>query len=156
MRNWIATLSAHVPMRNVIVDTNILIRALIKPTGSDGAIVQLVLQEQLRLYYSAYLLEELLHTLTYPRLQKKYHITQESIDIFIQTLMTWGSMVAVTKRITICRDPDDNELLSLAHSLHQAQPITIITADNDLLILADRFEHIHILTSQEFLKKTTV
>ncbi len=56
--------------------------------------------------------------------------------------------VNVRSKITVCRDPKDNKYLSLAVS---AKATTIISGDNDLLIL-NPFKNISIITPAEFLK----
>lgn len=137
----------------VVVDTNILVRALIKPKSSDGQIFRLVLDEKLELYFSQALLAEITRVLTYPRLQQKYHLTPRSIATFLHAITTFGKLVAPTQTITLCRDPDDNELLSLAASAPSSAPIYVVTADHDLLMLKGAIKAVTIATPQEFLKK---
>lgn len=137
----------------VVVDTNVLVRALLKPKSGDGQIFRLVLDEKLELYFSQALLAEITRVLTYPRLQRKYHLTPRSIATFLHAITTFGKLVAPTQTITLCRDPDDNELLSLAASIASSSMINLITADNDLLVLKDKIKGVAIITPRGFLKK---
>ncbi len=62
-------------------------------------------------------------------------------------LNTLGVWVNVTSDITICRDPKDNYLLSLAKD---GKADYLVTGDQDLLIL-EKFEHTSICTLNQFL-----
>lgn len=139
-------------MLNVVVDTNVLVRAYLKPDSTDGKIIKMVVDGQLNLFYSYSLISELNRVLRYKRL-KKFGVTDEGIEIFLQTILTLGKIISPTKKITICRDPDDNELLSIAKSIYPKEPVYLLTSDNDLLILEGKIEDAIIFTPQEFLKK---
>lgn len=136
----------------VVVDTNILIRAILRPSGSDGAVYNLLLQGTVRLYYSDKLLYELKRVIEEPRLKRKYEVTDETIHAFIHSLLQYGTLIQPIKRIELCRDPDDNELLSIATSIIGSREVYLISADKDLLVLKGKIEGIIILTPQKFLK----
>ncbi len=55
-----------------VVDTNILIRAVIKPDGTVGPILPRLVAEEYVLVYSRPLLAELLEKLELPRIKDKY------------------------------------------------------------------------------------
>jgi len=88
--------------------------------------------------------------LSYPRLVR-YGITQEAIDSFIKTLIIHGKMV-IPKSTTLCRDPDDNEVLGIALAVSDKSEVYLISADKDILVLKGEIESVRILTPQEFLK----
>lgn len=139
-------------MPQVIVDTNILVRALLKPGSSDGRIFRLFLDSKITLYYSSSLLLELSRVLRYPRLQKKYHLSDRAREIFIKTIAAFGKLVYPAKKVTICRDRDDNELLSIALEIYHKNPVYLITADEDLLVLKNKIKGIVIVSPREYLK----
>lgn len=138
-------------MRNVVVDTNVLVRALLSPDGSDWRVFQLITDEKVTVWYSHGLLTELARVCTYPRL-RKYHTTNEKSATFIETLVAFGK-VAQSKSTTLCRDSDDNEILGIALALVGKEPVYLVSADKDLLTLRGSIEGVTILTPQEFLKR---
>lgn len=137
-------------MRNVVVDTNVLVRALLSPGSSDWRVFQLATGERVTLWYSHGLLTELARVFTYPRLTK-YHIINEKAATFIETLVAFGKS-AQPRPTNLCRDPDDNEILGIALALVGSEPVYLISADEDILVLAGSIEGVTILTPQEFLK----
>jgi predicted nucleic acid-binding protein len=60
-----------------VVDTNILIRAVIKPDGTVGPVLQRLVQGDYVLIYSRPLLVELLEKLELPRIKEKYAIADD-------------------------------------------------------------------------------
>lgn len=138
-------------MPNVIVDTNVLVRALLKPNSSDGLIIKGVIGGKYKLFFSLTLISELKEVLAYKRI-RKFGVTNQNKEVFLKTLFTFGKVISVSNHINICRDPDDNELLSIAASIPQTDPVYLISADNDILVLKEQFEKIKIVTPQQFLK----
>lgn len=138
---------------SVVVDTNILVRALLSPDGSDAAILRLAFDRKVIPLYSNGILIELLRVLNYPRM-KKFGVAEEEINAFVRSLITYGKSV-VPKEVHLCRDEDDNEILGISLASVQ-EPTYIITADRDLLVLAGSVAGITILTPQEFLKSMPV
>lgn len=142
-------------MPAAVVDTNILVRALLKPDSSDGAVFRLFLNSQLELFYSQTQLAELEGVLTYSRIEKKYHLLPDDVATFLGTIISYGVLVEPSHRVSLCRDPDDNELLSVAVSMEKGEPTYLITADKDLLVLAGTVRGITILTPQAYLHLRT-
>lgn len=130
-----------------VVDTNILIRAVIRPRGTVGPIAAQLRAGAYIIILSAPLFEELVEKLNLPRIREKYHIDAQTIHTFVAELATSGEMVAPTRRIEVCRDADDNKVLEAAVA---GRANYIVTGDEDLLIL-DPFEGIRIVTPRVFL-----
>lgn len=137
---------------HAVVDTNILVRAILKPTSSDGKVYRMFLNGAILLYFSEIQIKEVERVVRYPRIKKKYQLAEDIINSFIATLFTYGKLIYPTESISICRDPDDNELLSIAKSVFHNKPIYLISADKDLLVLKGKVEGVIIVTPQEFLK----
>ena len=57
-----------------VVDTNILIRALIKPQGTVGPVLSRLRNDEYILVYPAPILNELIEKLALPRIRRKYHL----------------------------------------------------------------------------------
>ena len=137
-------------MRSAVVDTNVLVRAFLKPDSSDGKVVYLAFKDELRLWYSNKLLTELIRVLFYPRF-KKYNVTQERMRVFIDSLISHGNnMPPLT--VQLCRDPDDNEILGVAMAVAENNPVVLVSADKERLVLKGHVEGIEIITPQELLK----
>lgn len=139
-------------MPHVVVDTNILVRAIIKSVSSDGQVFRLFLDGKVTLYYSQMLFEELTRVLSYSHITRKYHLTVSMTETFLHSFTHFGKYIVPTEKIELCRDADDNELLSIAASLSDKNKVYIITADKDLLVLQGKVEGIEIVTPQKFLR----
>jgi predicted nucleic acid-binding protein len=63
-------------MLRVVVDTSILLRAMIKLTGTVGPVIRRLQDGDYRLVYSQPLIDELLAKLALPRIRQKYHLRE--------------------------------------------------------------------------------
>jgi putative PIN family toxin of toxin-antitoxin system len=134
-------------MIKAVVDTNILIHALIKPQGSVGLIVMRLRHGAYALVYSPPLLDELIAKLSLPRIRVKYQIELEDIEALVALIVLRGERVLPTRRVKVCRDPDDNLVIETALA---GEADYIVTGDDDLLVLK-RYESVHIATPRSFL-----
>ncbi len=130
-----------------VVDTNILVRALIKPQGAVGPVLRRLWEGEYRLLFSESLLAELVDVLGRPRIREKYGIGADDVATVLKLLELRGELVIPRRRITVCRDAKDNQVLEAATS---GRSDVIVTGDDDLLVL-DPFEGIPIVTSAAFL-----
>ena len=92
-------------MFRVIVDTNILIRAVIIPSGTVGPVITRLRDGDYTLVYSAPLIDELLEKLTWPRIREKYHLNDQDIHDLLALIALRGELVTPTRKVKICRDP---------------------------------------------------
>lgn len=138
-------------MPRAVIDTNIFVRALLKPSSNDGTVFKQFLNGTVDVFYSQIQFAEIGRVLAYPRLAKKYHLTEKMTRVFLKTIATFGKLVSPEKTITLCRDADDNNLLSVAASIASDQATYLLTADKDLLVLKGQIDDIEIMTPQEFL-----
>ncbi len=131
-----------------VVDTNIFIRALIKPQGSVGPVLTRLRDGDYILLYAELLLDELLAKFALPRIRAKYHLSDEDVETVLALILLRGEPITPNRRITACRDPKDNIVLEVAVA---GQADFIVTGDNDLLVLHP-FEGIPIVGPSEFLE----
>jgi len=115
----------------VVVDTNILVRALIKPYGTVGPVLRRLRHGEYTLLYARSLLEELIDVLNRPRIRKKYRLTDQDIQTVVSVILLRGEAVVPDDRITACRDPKDNKFLEVA----VAGEADVVSGDQDLLVL---------------------
>jgi len=136
-------------MIRAVIDTSILIRAVIKPRGTVGPILQGLRNADYQLVYSDPLLAELAEVLARPRLPAKYGLTTEDIATVLSLILLRGEPVVPARRIGVCRDPNDNMVLEAAVA---GQVDAIVSGDEDLLTLSP-FEGIPVLSPAAFLRR---
>lgn len=115
-----------------VVDTNILVRAVIRPHGTVGPVLLRLRHGEYTLLYARPLLEELVDVLNRPRIRDKYRLTDLDIQTVIGLILLRGEGVAPTERIRACRDPKDDKFLEVAVA---GRADLIVSGDQDLLTL---------------------
>jgi len=131
-----------------VVDTNVLVRAVIKPTGTVGPVLLRLRQGEYTLLYAQSLLEELSDVLNRPRIRDKYRLTDQDIQTVLSLILLRGEAVTPEEGIAACRDPRDNKFLEVAVA---GKADVIVSADQDLLTLHP-FADIPILPPATFLQ----
>lgn len=133
----------------VLLDTNIWISGLLWG-GNPRRIIKLAMSEQIVIYSSKLLIDELQATLAYPKLQRrleKLAITAEELLVEVAGITQLSQSVAISE-LDQLRDPKDKIVLETALGV----PVeVIVTGDEDLLIL-EEFQKIPILTTKQFLE----
>ena len=126
----------------IVIDTNVYIQFIFK--GNPRIVFDRVLKRIDDLYVSNEILDELCCALT----NKKFNLDINKIIDFLEMIKNVSNIVIPDINIeNVCRDNDDNKILSCAVS---ANADFIITGDKDLLVLKE-FNNIKILTSKEYL-----
>ena len=134
-------------MIRAVVDTNILVHAVIKPAGSVGPVLQRLRRREYILLISRPTLDELVDVLYRPRLRSKYQLSDRVLRAAIRLIVLRSELIRPGRRIVACRDPHDDKFLEVAVSGH-AQ--VIVSGDEDLLALHP-FERIPIVAPARFL-----
>jgi len=107
------------PLR-LVIDTNVLISAAMKPTGLQRTVLLLATTKPARLYVSRPILEEYRDVLTRPELQIRKGIRLQ----FLQLLKNRSYTVAPARRLEVTSDPDDNIFLECADAARADYLIT--------------------------------
>ena len=134
-------------MMRAVIDTNILIRSLIKPHGTVGPIIPRWRDGDCALVYSAPLVDELVAKLSLPRIRVKYHVGVEEVEALVALIVLRGERVTPTRKVKLCRDPKDDMFIEAALA-GEAQ--YVVTGDDDLLTLK-KFETVRFVTPRVFL-----
>lgn len=132
----------------VVVDINVLVSAQIKPNSLIGSILKHLRAGNYTLLYYPRLLDEFQQVCFRPHLMQRYHLNENEIANTVHLMALRGQVITITTSVNVCRDPDDNILLSLALDGHANY---IVSGDKDLLVL-DPFQDIPILTPAGFLE----
>ncbi len=127
----------------VILDTNVLLSAILKTASTPGAVVRLVTAKHVMLT-SAETQEELRRVLTKPYFQR---VTTDRIKRNVEVMFAASELVIITTTATACRDPMDDKFLELALN---GQADIIISGDKDLLTMT-AYKGTRIITPAEFL-----
>lgn len=130
-----------------VVDTNILVRAVIKPQGSVGPVLQRLRRREYTLLLSRATLDELVDVLHRPRLRVKYGLSESTLRAVIRLIVLRSELITAEASIAVCRDPKDDKFLEVAVA---GQADLIISGDEDLLVL-DPYAGIPIVSPRQFL-----
>ncbi len=133
---------------DAVLDTNVAISATINPKGPSARLIDRWRARSFQWVTSPPLLEELEHTLAYPRLGKYLASRRPQVNRFLDDLRQNTRLVVPTQQIDVIkRDPPDNRVLEAAV---EGRVEYIVSGDNDLLELG-QYENIRIITPARFL-----
>jgi len=125
----------------VVVDTNVFISDLLWG-GNPGKILNLWLWGKFNLLMSPYLCFEILDV------YRKFDNPSQDTEKLRLYLETKTIKIIPKKKVRVCRDPKDNQILALCWV---GQADFLITGDKDLLSLKE-FKNTKIVRPKEFLK----
>jgi uncharacterized protein len=131
-----------------LLDANVLISAAIRPRGTPGLIISaLIDREAFELVLSPSILREVEAAMKLPKIRKYLRDANEAV-LWLADLAALADLASDTGRAKgVCRDPDDDAVLSAAV---EGRAQTIVTGDDDLLAL-EEYEAIAIVTPRAFL-----
>ena len=129
----------------VILDTNILVAALISPTGPPAAILQAFLDERFTLVTCEPQLEEFRRVTREPELRK--HVKQAEAGTLVNELRALALIPGRLARIERSSDPHDDFLLALAEA---ASADYLVTGDKSGLLALRQHRRTRIVTARRF------
>lgn len=129
-----------------VVDTNVLISALLFKTSVPFRAIELAEKQGIILYSEA-TLNELEQVLNRKKFNK--YLSLEDRQLFLLKFISSSQLVSITENITVCRDEKDNKFLELAVS---GSANVIVTGDMDLLVLSP-FQAVEIVTPDKFIDR---
>jgi putative PIN family toxin of toxin-antitoxin system len=135
-------------VHRAVLDTNVLVSALIQPRGVPGRIVARWLDGQFDLILSPVLLEELGETLADRRVRKYLRLEAAAVQAALSAFATLAILVPGSLSVPrTVRDADDDRVLAAAVEGNVGY---IVSGDSDLLVL-EQYEEIRIVTPRQFL-----
>lgn len=136
-------------MLRVVLDTSVLVSTVLLPDGVPAQVFNAWRAQSYSLFTTPAILKELVQTLGYPRIRRRYDITDRKVD----------EMVAVLRELAIfvpgladasesgVRDPSDLMILS---TCIEARAHVLVSSDKDLLVLG-AYRDTEIVTPRQFL-----
>lgn len=139
-------------MLRVVLDTNIFVSSLLVKEGLPAQVLDAWRERKFLLATSPTLVSEIQSTLNYPRIRRKYNITNKDVSQLI-TLLAEDALVVPgdigTASGSVPDDPADEAVLACALD---AEADLVVSGDRHLLDLAE-YRGIRILTVREFMEK---
>lgn len=134
-------------MIRAVVDTNVLVSGFISPSSHPRQIFRRWRAGDFVLVTSHGIIEEVSHTLYSPRIQVKYHLTQNDIQAFVLALRHQGDCVSGELALSgVAPDPGDDKVIACAV---EGKADLIVTGDKALQRLG-RYEDIRIISAESF------
>jgi putative PIN family toxin of toxin-antitoxin system len=136
-------------MERVVLDTNVLISAIISSKGSPAKILDLWREGAFDLVFSEETLQELINVLSRGKMLRITGINEDELNRLVSYLRNSSIVVDSSEDIAIAiEDPDDTKFISCAV---QAGAKYIVSGDHHLLDV-EKFEGTAIVTPAEFLR----
>jgi len=126
----------------LILDTNIIISAALKPEGLQRTILLLALTRPARLYVSAPIVAEYRAVLSRPEFQIRKGLRQQMLQLIEKS----ARFVAPVRRLQVTIDPDDNIFVECADAAGADYLIT-----GNIRHFPRYWKRTKVITSREFL-----
>lgn len=135
-------------MIKCVIDTNVVISAILNPKGIPGEIVEAWFKYEFLVVTSEFLIQELQRVLHYPHIQRIKLLSENEIDKFVHDIINTSQLIEVSSIIDVVKkDTTDNQVLATALD---GQVNYIVSGDPHLFNLRD-FRGIKIVKPIEFL-----
>jgi putative PIN family toxin of toxin-antitoxin system len=138
-------------MLKVVLDTNVFVSSLLVKAGLPARILNAWRERQYVLVTSPALMAEIRATMDYPRIRRKYALSDEDVEQLVTLLRQDALLVPGQADVAgiIPHDPADEMALACAID---AQADLIVSGDRHLLDLG-AYRGIPILTARAFLER---
>jgi len=136
------------PVRAVL-DTNVLVSGLVAEQGSPRQILDAWLEGLYTLVTSLYLVEELVHVLSYPRIAKRLRLDEAELEAILAALLSKAEVTSGWLRLPgVTRDPKDDAVVACAK---EGEVNYLVSGDQDLLVMGE-YEGIRVITPRQFVE----
>ena len=135
------------PVR-IVLDTNVLVSALISRNGPPGRMLAEVKRAGLKLITSAAQLRELRNVLD--REQLRRYIRRDEAEDLIRNLEAVGEVVTDLPDVNVSTDPDDNLILAAAVA---GRADMIVSGDRKHMLALGAVEGIPIVTARDAVRQ---
>ena len=130
-----------------VLDTNVLVSSLVSQHGPPRHALDAWLEGLYTLVTSLYLVEELIHVLSYPRIARQIHLEEDELAAILAALLSQSEVTPGQLRLPgVTRDPKDDAVVACAV---EGEADYIVSGDQDLLVLG-RYETVQVVTPRPF------
>jgi putative PIN family toxin of toxin-antitoxin system len=129
-------------MRRAVLDTNVVVSALLQPAGPPGNIIELGFGGRFRWYISEPILAEYAVVLS----RKRLGIDGQRASKFLKDLRKVALPVVPGRNLRECSDPNDDKFLECAL---QARADYVVTGN--VRHFPERFQRIRVILPRQFL-----
>jgi putative PIN family toxin of toxin-antitoxin system len=138
-----------------LLDTNVWVSAFLKPSGPPGQVVAAWRRDACSVVTSLSQLSEIAEVLARPRLARRFQYPLQDVETFVRLIAARATVVPISGKLKICRDPDDDEILEAA-IVGKTQ--YLVSRDDDLkrdleLIKAVRRRGVRVVSVRQFLRR---
>lgn len=131
-----------------VLDTNVLVSGLMGGDGPPQQILDAWLHKRFTLVTSPYLVAELTHVLSYPKIADRIELGEAEIDAILAALLSQAEVVPGNLELRgVTRDAKDDAVVACAV---EASADYIVSGDQDLLVLGV-YEGVRVITPAQFL-----
>lgn len=132
-----------------VLDTNVLVSGLVTESGPPHRLLNAWLEGRFVLVTSLYLVEELTHVLTYPRIAQRLRLGDGEVEGILAALLSQAEVTAGRLCLPgVTRDPKDDPVVACAQ---EGKADCIVSGDQDLLVLGE-YEGIRVVTPRQFVE----
>ena len=142
-------------MVRAVLDSSVLVSALITPRGTPGAVLDAAERRVFTLCLSTEILAETSRVLTRnPKLQARYGYDQAHVAKFCAGLAAWAQIETNLPELhgAVPLDPKDDAIVATAV---KAKADYLVTGDRKHLLALETYESICIVTPRQFLELLT-
>jgi putative PIN family toxin of toxin-antitoxin system len=132
---------------SAVLDTNVLVSSLVADQGFPRQILDAWLEGHFTLVASFYLVEEVTHVLTYPRIVGRLQLEDAELAAILAALLSRAKVTPGRLRLPgATRDSKDDAVVACAM---EGKADYIVSGDQDLLALGE-YESIRVVTPRQF------
>jgi putative PIN family toxin of toxin-antitoxin system len=138
-------------MLRVVLDTNQFVSSVLVRQGLPAQVLDAWRRREFLLITSPFIIAEIRSTFSYPRIRRKYPLTDEDVERLV-TLLERDALVVpgeIDATGAVPADPTDDRVLACAV---EGQADLIVSGDRHLLDLG-QYQGIPIVTAREFLER---
>lgn len=136
-------------MLRVAIDTNVIVSGILSSKGAPAEVLNAWRERRFLLLSSSAIVAEVRAVMQYPRIYKKYHLSDDNIEQTITLLEHDALLVAGDAVVTgsVPDDPKDEMFLACALD---GQADVVVSGDHHLLA-SGVFRDIPVITARQFL-----
>lgn len=138
-------------MIRAVADTSVLVSNVIVPTGVPAQVIRAWRANRFFLVTSPRILAEARRTLEYPRIRRKYPLTDAEAGRFLTLLELEAEVVKWEPDVSEAKLRDPNDEMVLACALAGSTSF-LVSSDQDLLTVG-QYRGVHIVTPRQFLTR---